>query len=191
MRCSRAGGFTLVELLLALVLGGMLSALMLQCLLAEGRGGQRLARLLRERQASQRVLELVRSELQLASVVELGDSGGGVLVPACNLGGRTLVMQFQTPAGVISYTQGAAPDPIWRGEVLMRCGPAYGLDGTWSGGSPLTRVVIDALPSDGGLMVNSSPNAGFLQLELVRRFADGTLLRQRQGVTARAAFAGN
>jgi len=41
---------------------------------------------------------------------------------------------------------GPAPSAIWRGRVLMRCGPAYGLDGRLSAGSaPQNRVVIDGL----------------------------------------------
>ncbi len=47
--------------------------------------------------------------------------------------------------GALPY--GPAPSAIWRGAVLMRCCPAYGLDGDWSEGSPVARVLIDALPA--------------------------------------------
>lgn len=138
-------GFTLVELLLGLLLGCLLSGIMLQCVFSESRNGQKLARLLRERQAGERLLELIRSEVQQASLVSVGTGNPLSLVPACNLGGRELVLQLQTVHGVISYSQGVAPDAIWLGNVLMRCGPSYGLDGGIKPSSAQNRVVLDGL----------------------------------------------
>jgi len=64
----------------------------------------------------------------------------------CSLAGRIPVLHLHTGAGPITYPVGAAPSAIWRGRVLMRCGPAFGLDGLISGGSQtLNRVVIDGL----------------------------------------------
>jgi hypothetical protein len=56
------------------------------------------------------------------------------------------VLQMNTSAGPITYSVGAPPSAIWQGQVLMRCGPAYGLHGTLAvGGQPQNRVLIDGL----------------------------------------------
>ena len=68
-----------------------------------------------------------------------------MLPPACNLAGRTLVLHLATAAGPITYSLGKPAEPIWRGRVLMRCGPAFGLDGEPSAGASLNRVVLDGL----------------------------------------------
>ncbi len=138
------GGFSLVELMLSLSLGLALSGVMLQGLMAEGQNGARFSRLLRERAAQRRTLELVKQDLTQATAVsetpELEQHG-------CSLAGRIAVLHLRTGAGPITYSVGAAPSAIWRGRVLMRCGPSFGLDGLISGGSPmLNRVVIDGLP---------------------------------------------
>ena len=136
-------GFSLVELMLSLSLGLALSGVMLQGLMAAGQTSQRLTRLWRERAWQRRTLELVKSDLLQATAV----SASPELEPhACSLAGRTPVLQMSTPAGPITYSVGAAPSAIWRGQVLMRCGPAYGLEGSLSIGSQAqNRVVIDGL----------------------------------------------
>ena len=138
-----AGGFSLVELMLALSLGLTLSGAMLQGLLAEGQASMRFTRLLRERAHQRRTLELVKADVQRSTAVsaapELEQHG-------CSLAGRLPVLHLSTAAGAITYSVGAAPSGIWRGQVLMRCGPAFGLDGSLSAGSqPQNRVVIDGL----------------------------------------------
>ncbi|MBM5825049.1 MAG: prepilin-type N-terminal cleavage/methylation domain-containing protein [Cyanobacteria bacterium M_surface_10_m2_119] len=159
-------GFSLPELLIALLLGGGLAAVLLQLLVVESGASQTLGRLLRERQLGQRALELVRQELQQAQWASTA-----LTVPAgCSLAGRTVVLQLGTPAGGITYSVGASPSPIWRGRVLMRCGPAYGLSGELASTAPQNRVLIDALP----------PAAGFC-----RRGAD-----QRRAPAAPGAPAG-
>ena len=143
LRCEAMAGFSLVELMLSLSLGLALSGVMLQGLMAEGQNGARLSRLLRERAWQRRTLELVKSDLAQAIVVsetpELEPHG-------CNLAGRQPVLHLSTVAGPITDSVGPAPSGIWRGRVLMRCGPAFGLDGQFTHGSQvLNRVVIDAL----------------------------------------------
>lgn len=136
-------GFSLVELMLSLSLGLALSGVMLQGLMAEGRNGARFTQLLRERAAQRRTLELVKSDLARATAVSITP---GQESHACGLSGRAPVLHLSTPAGSITYSVGAAPSSIWRGRVLMRCGPAFGLDGGLSAGSqPLNRVVLDGL----------------------------------------------
>ena len=136
-------GFSLLELLLALSLGLVLSGVMLQGLIQEGQNGQRLARLLRERAVQRRTLALVKADLAQAMAIsptpQLEQHG-------CGLSGRLPVLHLSTAAGAITYAVGPAPSPIWRGRVLMRCGPSYGLDGQLSeGAAPQNRVVIDGL----------------------------------------------
>lgn len=137
------GGFSLVELMLSLSLGLALSGAMLQGLMAEGQNGARFSRLLRERAAQRRTLELVKHDLAQATAVSETPE---LEQHACSLAGRSAVLFLRTAAGPITYSVGAAPSAIWRGRVLMRCGPAFGLDGLMSAGSQtLNRVVTDGL----------------------------------------------
>lgn len=163
---SAATGFSLVELMLALAAGTVLCLAILQTVLGQGQGSERLARLLRERGIQRRTLELIRSEVLRAERLEL--AGTAALPSPCALGGRRAVLQLLTPAGTIVYSQGAAPSAIWRGQVLMRCGPAYGLDGEPSEGASQNRVLVDGLASTGFEAVRPAP--GQLLLRLRQRF---------------------
>jgi hypothetical protein len=137
------GGFSLVELMLSLSLGLMLSGVMLQGLMAEGQNGTRFSRLLRERAAQRRTLELVKGDLARALAVSAAPEQEQ---HACGLSGRIPLLHLITVAGPITYSVGRAPSSIWRGRVLMRCGPAFDLNGGLSVGSnALNRVVIDGL----------------------------------------------
>jgi hypothetical protein len=129
-----------------LSLGLALSGVMLQGLMADGQNGARFSRLLRERAAQRRTLELVRHDLAQANAVsttpELEQHG-------CGLAGRSAVLHLHTGAGPITYSVGAAPSAIWRGRVLMRCGPAFALEGELAAGAQAqNRVVLDALAAD-------------------------------------------
>ena len=137
-------GFSLVELMLSLSLGLALSGVMLQGLVAEGQSSGRFTSLLREKAAQRRTLALIKADLEQAtSLTALPDQVGA----ACNLSGRRVLLQLESPVGAITYSVGSAPSPIWRGHVLMRCGPAYSLDGLLTrAGASQNRVVLDALP---------------------------------------------
>lgn len=168
----QAQGFTLVELLLAMVIGCGLTGVLLQAMLAEGSNGQRVGRLLRERVVARRALELVRADLLQAQ----GKVDPAVLPPACNLAGRTVVLHLVTTAGPITYSLGKPAEPIWRGRVLMRCGPAYGLHGELGSGTAQNRVVLDALASSDGFRADPGAD-GVLRLQLQQSWPDGGLLR--------------
>ena len=194
IRSSEAAGFSLLEVLLALALGLALSGALLQGLIDEGRNGQRLARLLRERAVQRRALALVKGDVAASTAVS---DTPQLEAHGCGLAGRQPVLHLSTAAGAITYSVGAAPSAIWRGQVLMRCGPAYGLDGRLStAGVSQNRVVIDGLapapapwlrcgdllPLDGsplvelgggtrrGLAACLSPAGGLLALRLVQEF---------------------
>ena len=133
----------MIELLLALSLGIGLSGMMLQLLINESSLGLRVNRLWRERSLQHRTLELIRSDVQRASRISTTPQ---LEQHACSLAGRLPVLHLTTAAGTVTYSVGAAPSAIWRGHVLMRCGPAFDVAGKPSEtGTAQNRVVIDAL----------------------------------------------
>ena len=170
-------GFSLMELLVALSLGLLLWGVVLQALVAEGRQ-------VRERSQQRRVLALLRNDLRRASQVDLAQAAGA----ACGLGGRDPVLQLQTPAGPITYTVGSPPSAIWRRRVLMRCGPAFGLDGEPSAGAAQNRVLLDGL-SQPGLEAAVEPD-GLVHLQLRQEFAASGGGTQRVETEARVGVGG-
>ncbi|PZU98065.1 prepilin-type cleavage/methylation domain-containing protein [Cyanobium sp. ULC084] len=139
------GGFSLLELLLAMGLGLLFCGVVLQALLGEGRNAQRFSRLLRERANQDRAMALIRADLQRTTAVAADPERHGSV---CGLAGRTAVLQLSTPEGMVTYSVGAAPSGIWQGRVLIRCGPAFGLHGQVAAGTTFqSRVVIDGLAS--------------------------------------------
>ena len=79
------------------------------------------------------------------------------------------MLLLTTAAGVITYSRGASPSSIWRGEVVMRCGPAYGMDGRLTSGAAQNRVVLDQLPQDEGhgLSARHEPALGAVSVRLM------------------------
>ena len=129
-----AAGFTLVELLLAAALGTLLCGGLLQLLLGDLRLSAALAQRLQARRQQQQLLTLIRAERDLGYGV-IANPDPSQSWP-CALAGRRAVLAIAlspsdpgAQSQAIIYSVGAAPSPIWRGQVLMRCGPAYGLDG--------------------------------------------------------------
>jgi hypothetical protein len=177
-------GFSLAELLVAVCLGLLVWGVVLQALVADGSRVDRLVRLLRERGQQRRVLALLRGDLLRAQRVELAEGAGA----ACGLGGRQPVVQLHTPAGPITYTVGAAPSAIWRGRVLMRCGPAFGLDGEPSAGAAQNRVLLDGLAVP-GLQADAEPD-GLLLLQLRQEFEPASGGVQRIETSVRVGTGG-
>ncbi|MFO8238294.1 MAG: prepilin-type cleavage/methylation domain-containing protein [Prochlorococcaceae cyanobacterium] len=174
-------------LLITLLLSGLVTTALLQLLVGDLRQVDRLGRWLREHQAGERALELVRGELQRAESVRVnteisGGCGTSGRTPRLQLSGRDRSGALRT----VTYAAGPAPSTIWRGEVLMRCGPAYGLDGEWSAGEAVSRVLIDALPGASGFTVSGSA-PGLLSLELSRELHGGQIISQRHTALAAAA----
>lgn len=161
---KRAQGFTLPELLVALALGLVVASVVIQGLIASGRSGERLALQMRERTFQRRTLGLLKAELGAAQSWQAGVGTGA----ACNLAGRTPVVQMDVEGRRITYSVGTAPSPIWRGQVLMRCGPAYGLAGELSAGAAQNRVMLDGLAT-GGLQVVEEAS-GVVKMRLRQEF---------------------
>ena len=177
-------GFTLLELLLALSLGTLLCALMLRLIGADLQLSRAMAVRLSESSRQRRSLELIREELGLAH-------GWMVNPPVsnrwpCRMSGRRPVLAIATQLddsqargeGAIVYSVGSAPDSIWRGQVLMRCGPAYSLDGVPNvRGAFQNRVLLDALPLSmgSGFTASQHPQLPVLQLEIEQQLPSGSV----------------
>ena len=138
---KRDAGFSLLELLLACSLGLAVFGVAATALLSEQKLGSRMGGLLRQRHL------LLRANQLIAADVERGIALAPELASNCNLAGRQPWMQILGADGsVTTYSLGLPPSAIWRGQVLMRCGPAYGLDGQIkAGGTFQNRVVLDGL----------------------------------------------
>jgi type II secretory pathway pseudopilin PulG len=161
---SSGDGFSLVELLLALGLALILCGGIAQMQVGLQRSADLAMRVMRERRLQDRTLDLIRSDVLRSQAVSLG---GGATGP-CGLGGRQSVLELQTEAGTIVYSQGSPPSSIWRGKVLMRCGPAFSLTGEASLGQFQNRVMIDGLQSEGFTAKNLDGTR--LQLQLTQEF---------------------
>jgi hypothetical protein len=138
---KRDAGFSLLGLLLACSLGLVVFGVAATALFSEQRLGSRMGAFLRQRQL------LLRANQLIAADVSRGVALAPELVSACNLAGRQPWLQILGADGsVTTYSLGSPPSAIWRGQVLMRCGPAYGLDGQIKAGTRFqNRVVLDGL----------------------------------------------
>jgi prepilin-type N-terminal cleavage/methylation domain-containing protein len=174
-------GFTLIELMLSLSLGSLLFVVMLQLIGADLRLGNTMASRLRESAQQRQTLELIRGELAIGTGWEVDPVNSDQW--SCGMAGRQPVLaigldssKFQVSAPTIVYSVGAAPSAIWRGQVLMRCGPAYGLDGVIRpGGTAQNRVLIDGLAKDDlGFQVRQDPHSKVLHLSLEQEADHGS-----------------
>ena len=157
-------GFTLVELLLAVGLAMVICGVITKMQVSLQRSADLAMRVMRERRFQDRALELIRSDVLRSQAISLDGTPSG----PCGLGGRRSVMALQTEAGTIVYSQGVSPSPIWRGEVLMRCGPAFSLTGEVSLGQFQNRVLLDGLQNEGFTAQNLDGSR--LQLRLRQEF---------------------
>jgi len=174
-------GFTLIELLLSLSLGSMLFVVLLQLIGADLRLGNSMASRLRESAQQRQTLELIRGELAMGSGWEVDPTSSHQW--SCGMAGRQPVLAIsldpsntEASSQTIVYSVGAAPSAIWRGQVLMRCGPAYGLDGVIRpGGQAQNRVLIDGLPKEGlGFQARQDPQSKVLHLALEQAVNGGS-----------------
>ena len=166
--CDRAG-FSLVELLLAMALGVLLSGVAIQLLLGDVRASGGLARRFQLRSWQRRTLALVKDDLDRASSWQVRPESSRTW--PCALAGRQprLVISPRDGSVAVVYSIGAAPSPIWRGPVLMRCGPAFTLNGRPSSGAYQNRVVLDGVER---FTVDDHPELPVLLLQLEQRSGD-------------------
>ena len=172
-----ATGFTLVELLLAAAVGTLVCGGLLQLLLGDLRLSAAMAQRLQAQRQQQQALTLIRAERDLGYGV-IANPDPSQTWP-CSLAGRKAVLAIAlSPSDpgarqqAIVYSVGAAPSPIWRGQVLMRCGPAYGLDGRMDLTSTFqNRVLLDGLPEGGveGLQAMPHPTLPVVTIELAQQ----------------------
>lgn len=182
-RAKPQPGFTLVELLVAAGIGSLICAALMQLLMGDLRITTAMAQRLQLRRQQRQALQLIRSERDL---------GHGVIAnpqPSdswpCPLAGRDPVLAIAlSPSDpgahsqAIIYSVGPAPSGIWRGQVLMRCGPAYGLDGRMDPSSHFqNRVLLDGLPEgpDQGLKASPDPDLPVIDLSLEQELPGSSL----------------
>ena len=178
-RSGSAQGFTLVELMLAALLGTFLCGVVFQLLFAETRHGGALAESLQLKQWQRRTLQLVKHDLDRASKWQI-DPDASADWP-CALADRQpkLAITPRDGSDPVVYSLGPAPSAIWRGDVLMRCGPAFDLrGGIRSGSSYLNRVVLDGVDR---FQLHQPSGLPVLQMQLEQRTRQGGRVRL-QGV---------
>ena len=180
MRKVRAAqGFTLVELMLAALLGCLLCGVAFQLLFAETRQGGALAESLQLKQWQRRTLGLVKGDLERASSWQIDPDPSGSL--PCTLANRQpkLAIRPRDGSDSVVYSLGPAPSAIWRGDVLMRCGPAFDLNGGVRSGSRYqNRVVLDGVDR---FQLHQPSGLPVLQMQLEQRTRLGGRVRS-QGV---------
>ena len=178
-RPRSAQGFTLVELMLAALLGTFLCGVVFQLLFAETRQGGALAESLQLKQWQRRTLELLKGDLERASIWQI-DPDASADWP-CALADRQprLAITPRDGSDPVVYSLGPAPSAIWRGDVLMRCGPAFDLrGGIRSGSRYLNRVVLDGVDH---FQLHQPSGLPVLQMQLEQRTRLGGRVRS-QGV---------
>ena len=172
-------GFTLIELMLAALMGCLLCGVVFQLLFGEMRQGGALAESFQLKQWQRRTLDLVKGDLERASNWQVDPAPSGSW--PCVLAGRRpqLSINLSDGSDPVVYSLGPAPSAIWRGDVLMRCGPAFDLQGRIRAGSHYqNRVVLDAVER---FQLHQPPGLPVLQMQLEQRTRLGGRVRS-QGV---------
>ena len=181
MRADRSiAGFTLVELLLAAALGLLFCGVVSQLLLGELRQGGSLAQSLLIKGLQRRTLALVKQDLNQAVAWQIDPSPSADW--PCSLAGRRPLLAIQPRNGStpVVYSLGTAPSSIWQGQVLMRCGPAFDLNGRSRPGSTFqNRVVLDAVETFG---ISQPDGLPLLKLDLNQRLPGKDRLVSSSGV---------
>ena len=164
-------GFSLVELLLVAALGVGLCGVAFQLLLGEARQGGALAQRLMLRRLQRRTLQLIKQDLADAKRWQLQPE----LQPdwPCPMAHREVLIAIHPAHGSapVLYSHGSAPSGIWRGQVLMRCGPAFDLQGRSRASSTYqNRVVLDAIET---IKLHQPEGLPVIEMELEQRINGG------------------
>lgn len=140
-------GFSLAETLVALCVGCVLGAVMLNAFRLQTQIQKQALRQVRERTWVKRALDRIARDVRNADDISTGATPSETA--DCSLTGRTAVLKLtKASAASTIYSVGAAPGPIWRGTVLMRCAPDPS-----AGNAPTNRVLIDGLAGSPGSTV--------------------------------------
>ena len=155
-RTRQRNGFSLVEMIISLSLGGLVVLAIAHSIVGDLTNSSKVLKSFQVTSSQKLVLDLVESDLSYGALIdysspEFGQSG-------CPLTGRKPILSIQAESGVITYTVGSAPSKIWNGDVLMRCGPAYGLDGRLSHSNQFqNRVLLDNVSCESGECLRLEP----------------------------------
>ena len=83
-------------------------------------------------------------------------------------------------AAAVVYSLGPPPSSIWRGQVLMRCGPSFDLQGQPNlEGAYQNRVVLDQVEA---LLLEQDPQLPLLRLEIQQRLPGSDQLLRSSAV---------
>ena len=138
-----------------------------------------MAESLQLKQWQRRTLALVKGDLERASSWQIDpDPSGRWPCPLADRQPRLAITPTDGSDPVV-YSLGPAPSAIWRGEVLMRCGPAFDLHGGIRNGSRYqNRVVLDGVER---FELHQPSGLPVLQMQLEQRTRQGGRVRL-QGV---------
>ena len=166
-----AQGFTLVELMLATLVGCLLCGVVCGLLFSETRQGGAFAESLQLKQLQRRTFFLLKLDLERASSWQIAPDPSADW--PCGLAARQpkLAITPRDGSEQVVYSLGPAPSAIWRGDVLMRCGPAFDLQGGIRSGSQYqNRVVLDGVDR---FQLHQPSGLPVLQMQLEQRTRQG------------------
>ena len=109
-------------------------------------GSVSLAERLMVRRLQRRTLQLIKGDLADAQHWQLQPDPQPDW--PCSMAHRDVLIAIHPAHGSapVLYSLGSAPSGIWRGQVMMRCGPAFDLQGRPRASSTYqNRVVLDAI----------------------------------------------
>ena len=99
---------------------------------------------------------------------------------------RDVLIAIHLPHGSapVLYSLGTPPSGIWRGQVLMRCGPAFDLQGRSRASSAYqNRVVLDAVKT---IKLHQPVGLPVIEMELEQLLNGGTNNARPRAVRSRA-----
>ena len=173
-------GFTLVELLLAAGFGALICSLALKLLGGHALQSGVLAQRWQQRRLQRRTLQLLTADLAQADHWQLKPAWDPLW--SCSVGSRQPLLAILSADGspAVVYSLGAPPSAIWRGQVLVRCGPSFDLQGRPNRfGAYQNRVVLDQVEA---LLVEHDPDRPLLRLELQQRLPGSDQLLRSSAV---------
>ena len=164
--------------MLAAALGLMLFGVALSMLMGDSARSAAMAEAIQVRRLQRRTLRLIQTDLATASAWIVDPDS--FTSDGCGLSQRRPLLAITPRDGspALVYSLGNAPSAIWRSPVLMRCGPAFDLDGRPSGGVYQNRVVLDGVDYAG---IDDHPHLPVLLLQLEQQRGDESIRSEAVG----------